>query len=73
MLQGRAESVGFPTMRVGEPTASLERIGQRIGDLDLLIAGHALAVGQVLVTNNLRAFRRVPGLSVEDWSLSDSP
>lgn len=48
----------------------LERMGQRIGDLDMLIAGHAVASHCVLVTNNLREFSRVPGLHVEDWSIA---
>jgi tRNA(fMet)-specific endonuclease VapC len=40
----------------------LERLGQPIGPYDLLIAGHALARGLTLVTNNVAEFRRVPGL-----------
>lgn len=40
---------------------------QPIGPFDVLLAGHALAVGAVLVTNNVREFSRVPGLAVEDW------
>ena len=34
---------------------------------DTLIAAHALALNAVLVTDNLREFRRVPELSVETW------
>ena len=34
---------------------------------DIAIAGHAIAVGAVLVTNNTREFARVPGLVLEDW------
>jgi tRNA(fMet)-specific endonuclease VapC len=52
----------------GETRAALESQGQPMGALDLLIATHALEVGAVLVTND-QAFRRVLGLSVEDWSV----
>lgn len=48
--------------------ARLESVGQMIGPLDLLIAGHALALGATLITNNVREFERVPGLTVEDWT-----
>jgi tRNA(fMet)-specific endonuclease VapC len=48
--------------------AALEKKGRPIGPLDTLIAAHALAVESVLVTNNTREFRRVPGLAVEDWT-----
>jgi tRNA(fMet)-specific endonuclease VapC len=45
----------------------LERQGRLIGLFDMLIAAHALAVGATVVTHNVREFRRVPGLVVEDW------
>lgn len=41
--------------------------GTPIGVNDTGIAGHALATGSIIVTNNTREFRRVPGLVVEDW------
>jgi len=47
--------------------AALERKGNMIGQLDCLIAAQAVARGLVLVTDNLREFRRVPGLKCENW------
>jgi len=51
----------------GRVRARLETIGSPIGSMDLLIAAHALSLGVRLVTNNLREFRRVPGLKLENW------
>jgi tRNA(fMet)-specific endonuclease VapC len=48
--------------------AELGRKGKTIGNMDLLIAAHALAEDGVLVTNNARVFLRMPGLAVEEWS-----
>ncbi|MEI6761527.1 MAG: type II toxin-antitoxin system VapC family toxin [Betaproteobacteria bacterium] len=48
---------------------ALERVGQPIGGMDLMIAAHALAEDSVLITNNAREFLRVPGLAVEEWAL----
>ena len=48
--------------------AHLEKKGQPIGGNDLLIAAHAKALDLILVTNNIREFRRVPGLSIELWT-----
>jgi tRNA(fMet)-specific endonuclease VapC len=33
----------------------------------MMIAGHARSQGLVLVTNNLRKFKKVDGLRVENW------
>ena len=45
----------------------LEQAGKPIGGYDLMIAGHARVSGATLVTNNLREFNRVPGLTVTNW------
>lgn len=47
--------------------ATLKPNAQPIGPHDVLLAGQALALGAVLVTNNVREFTRVPRLTVEDW------
>lgn len=47
--------------------ADLERRGQVIGPYDLMIAGHARSRGLIVVTGNLKEFRRVDGLRSEDW------
>jgi tRNA(fMet)-specific endonuclease VapC len=42
--------------------------GQGIGDMDLMIAAHALALGAVLVTNNTRHFARIAApLVLANW------
>jgi tRNA(fMet)-specific endonuclease VapC len=51
----------------GKIRSDLERTGQTVGPMDLLIAAHALSLQATLVTNNLRKFERVEGLKVEDW------
>jgi tRNA(fMet)-specific endonuclease VapC len=48
------------------PAALPEKL-KPIGNMDLLIASHAVAQGMALVTNNLRHFSSVPGLKVEVW------
>ena len=45
----------------------LDGAGTRIGALDQLIAAQAVTFRLVVVTNNVREFRRVPGLRVENW------
>jgi len=50
-----------------EIKVSLRLAGTPIGPNDTAIAGHAIAAGAVLVTNNTREFERVPGLIVEVW------
>jgi tRNA(fMet)-specific endonuclease VapC len=51
----------------GQLRATLERDGQTMGNLDVMIRAHALAVDVILVTND-RAFGRIKKLKVEDWT-----
>ena len=52
----------------GERRTSLEKRGQPIGPMDMMIAAHALALDATLVTHNTREFARVKGLRLEDWT-----
>ena len=52
--------------RYGVLRSALELCGTPLGNLDTLIAAHALAMDAVLVTND-QAFVRVPALLVENW------
>jgi len=47
--------------------AFLEQAGTPIGNNDLWIAAHACHLNVTLVSNNIREFKRIPGLSVENW------
>ena len=51
----------------GDIFADLDKKHMRIGDRDMLIAGHARSLGYTLVTNNVREFSRVEGLLYENW------
>jgi tRNA(fMet)-specific endonuclease VapC len=52
----------------GRIKAALERSGRPLDDFDVAIAAHAVAQGASLVTFNNRHMKRVPTLSLEDWS-----
>jgi tRNA(fMet)-specific endonuclease VapC len=54
--------------KYGHLRAWLQKVGMPMGLLDMLIAAHALCLDVKLVTNNEREFRRVVGLSVENWA-----
>ena len=62
----------LPILSFSEPASHRARALQRsklnVRKLDLCIAAVALEHQATVVTQNLRDFRRVPGLVVEDWS-----
>lgn len=49
------------------PRKTLAQTGTPIGEIDLLIAAHALAEDLTLATNNTREFEQVHGLKLENW------
>jgi tRNA(fMet)-specific endonuclease VapC len=51
----------------GTIRSDLEKQGQVIGSLDMLIAAQAKSAGITLVTNNVKEFSRIPDLKVENW------
>jgi tRNA(fMet)-specific endonuclease VapC len=51
----------------GQIKAALEKKGQIIGENDIHIAAHAISHGLILVSNNVREFKRVPNLALENW------
>ena len=52
----------------GDIRDHLEKRGNIIGSMDLLIAAHARSLSLTLITNNLREFQRVPGLRADNWT-----
>jgi tRNA(fMet)-specific endonuclease VapC len=50
--------------------AKLRQDGIPVDDIDLLIAGVALANNLILVTHNQRHFNRIESLELQDWSQS---
>lgn len=69
-LAGTASALAFDAedaAEAGKVRALLTAAGRPIGPYDVLIAGQALRHGATLVTRNVREFRRVAGLKVEDW------
>ena len=70
-LAARMDVVSFDdkaAAHFGQLRAELVNAGKTIGPYDLMIAGHARSLGLILVTNNMRDFKRVPGLRVENWT-----
>jgi tRNA(fMet)-specific endonuclease VapC len=47
--------------------STLERAGEPMGNLDMMIAAQALTESAVLVTHD-RVFHRVKSLKIEDWT-----
>ena len=56
------------SLEYGRIRANLKQGGALIGGNDLLIAAHARCLGQTLVTDNTREFKRVQGLKIENWA-----
>jgi len=51
----------------GELCAGLERLGQPLGSMDMMIAAHALSLGLTLISSDV-TFKRIKYRKVEDWT-----
>jgi tRNA(fMet)-specific endonuclease VapC len=51
----------------GRIRSQLEKQGNIIGPLDMLIAAHAISRELAIITNNTKEFRRIRSLKVENW------
>lgn len=68
------EVLAFPdqaALHYARIRAALKARGAMIGANDLFIAAHARRLGLTLVTNNVREFERIPGLTIENWTKTD--
>lgn len=54
-------------MHYGDIRNNLQKQGKIIGNNDLWIAAHVLAIDVTLVTYNMKEFKRIPKLKVENW------
>lgn len=52
----------------GTIRANLEKSGNIIGSIDMLLAAQAISKEHIFVTNNTKEFKRVSGLKIEDWT-----
>ncbi len=53
--------------RFGKTKAELANNGNLIDDFDIMIASEALCNDCVLITNNVEHFKRIQGLTIENW------
>ena len=71
LLLANIEIMNFDSLAAesyGKIRADVEEAGTPIGPLDMMIAGHAKALGYTVVTNNTKEFERVKGLKIENWT-----
>lgn len=54
-------------LEYGKIAAFLKKKGAPIGSFDCLIAAHAVVLGLTVVTNNVKGFKRIPKLKIENW------
>ncbi|MES2644014.1 MAG: type II toxin-antitoxin system VapC family toxin [Myxococcota bacterium] len=54
-------------LEFGRQKDALERAGTPVGDMDVIIASVAIALGGGVATANARDFQRMQGLRVDAW------
>ena len=59
--------ISYCLREYGDIRWQLERSGQKLDSMDLLIGATALHGGFVLVTGNVKHFERIPNITIENW------
>lgn len=70
-ITARLEVIDFDekaAYEYGQVRAQLEVDGNKIGPLDTMIAAHARSLSLIIITNNVREFKRVEGLRITNWT-----
>lgn len=52
----------------GKLKTKLKRTGQIIGPIDMLLVAQAISKELIFFTNNVDEFKRIDGLTIEDWT-----
>ncbi len=60
---------GDDAVHFGRFRALLATAGTPVGAYDVMIAAQGVARNLIVVTHNTKEFSRIPGLTVEDWTL----
>ena len=60
---GDAETEAYATLRT-----RMEKSGTPIGANDMLIAATVIANNGTLITHNVKEFKRIRGLKIQDWT-----
>ena len=71
LLLANIEIISFDSLAAesyGKIRSDLEKAGNPIGPLDMMIAGHAKSRKYTVVTNNTKEIERVQGLKLENWA-----
>ena len=70
LLLSRFEILSLPDTPddYGRIKTTLRNHGQIVDEFDMVIAGQALFNDMIVVTNNLKHFKGIDNLLVEDWS-----
>jgi len=55
-------------IKAGIVRSTLQKQGKNPNSLDSMLAGHAIALGATLVTNNTKDFKAIPGLRLVNWA-----
>ena len=68
LLLANIEIISLAAESYGKIRSDLEKAGNPIGPVDMMIAGHAKSLKYTVVTNNTKEFERVQGLKLENWA-----